>query len=128
MAATDAVPLVPTDPAAVAPAPVGAIEPVAGAPIDDADGGVVAGCVVDGVADAATLPGCMADGTIVGLIIVMGAEPAPPPTHPDIVIVPVLDVPGVCGVIGVARCATIVADASANMRPGTDSFIYMRNA
>ena len=56
-----------------------------------------------GVAVEATLPACIDDGMIAGLIIVIGPDPMPPPTHPDIVMVPVVDVPGTCGgVMGVA--------------------------
>ena len=130
-----AVPAAPVEPAvaetpALAGAPavadvvpvVDAAEPIAGDGYVG-DAGVV-GCVMTGVAAEATLPACIVDGRIVGLVIVIGAEPTPPPTQPDIVIVPVADDPGVCGgVIVVAVCANTVVDVATKIRAGNDGFI-----
>jgi hypothetical protein len=82
--------------------------------------------VVDNVAPKATLPACIVDGMIVGLVIVAGAEPTPPPTQPDMVIVPVADDPGICGgVMVVAVCAKTVVDVVMKIRAGNDSFIVL---
>jgi len=123
---------VPLVPAPVVPELVDpAAEPAAAAPgvvgVEKVDGGADAGVVgvlVD-VAEEATLPGCDDDGAMVGLIIVIGPEPTPPPTQPDIVIVPVAADPAVCGiaVVDVVLCANTVADVAANAAPSSNNFI-----
>lgn len=64
------------------------------------------GGMVIGLANDEILPGAIVEGTTVGLIIVIGPAPTPPPlTHPDIVIVAVADERYVGGRIGLAICA-----------------------
>jgi len=48
----------------------------------------------------------------------------PPPTHPDIVIAPVVDVPGIWGgVMGVAVCANTFAHAVSARKPNNGRFM-----
>jgi hypothetical protein len=87
------------------------------------EGGTVAGCVVLDRAVEATLPACMVAGPSVGLIIVTGPDPIPPPTHPDMVIVPVVDVPGVWGASVGGACANAVADPATNTHTSDSRFM-----
>jgi hypothetical protein len=99
-----ATPVVPVAPAVADGVPAVGVAGVAGAvaAVEGCDGGGVTMVgLLEGAAADATLPGWTLDGMIVGLIIVTGAAPTPPPTQPDIVMVPVAAVPGVCGVAGV---------------------------
>jgi hypothetical protein len=112
-----ATPVVPVAPAlgvadgAAADAVPGAVGAMAAVEACEGGGATMIG-LLDGVAAEATLPGWTFDGMIVGLIIVIGADPTPPPTQPDIVTVPVAAVPGACGVVpDVMPCASTVADA-----------------
>ncbi len=86
---------------------------------------MVTGGMVIGAATDATLPGATVEGPIAGFIIVIGPAPMPPPvTQPDIVTVPVVDEPGICGMIGAAICADADVVAAMRMRPMSDGFIW----
>jgi hypothetical protein len=98
---TPAAPTAPVTPEPVVPTADGSYR---GVPGGKYIGVIVTGGMAIGLAEDETLPGAIVEGTIVGLIIVIG--PAPPPlTQPDIVMVPIADEPYVGGKIGLAICA-----------------------